>query len=89
MKGEGGFEHDATRDDAAIYEIVVQGRLDERWAGWFDGLVARVERGPGGMRVTILTGPVADQAALRGILNKMWDLHLTVISVARTDIDGS
>lgn len=72
-----------------IYEIEVEGRLEERWAGWFDGLTARVVRRGDGSPATTLTGPVADQAALRGILNKMWDLHLTVISVTRTGTDPS
>jgi hypothetical protein len=84
MRGEGGFDRLVTDGDTAIYQIAVQGRLDQRWAGWFDGLAPCLEQGPGGQPVTILTGPVADQAALRGILNKMWDLHLTVISVTRT-----
>ena len=83
------YDDDATCDHDAIYQIAVQGRLDERWAGWFDGLAPRLERGPGGGPVTILTGPVADQAALRGILNRIWDLHLTVISVTRTGIDAT
>jgi hypothetical protein len=89
MAGERGFEGRATFDDDATYQIAVQGRLDERWAGWFDGLAPRLERGPGGQPVTILEGPVADQAALRGILNRIWDLHLTIISVTRTDVDGT
>jgi len=95
MTGERGFDShvtpgdQATEGDTATYQIAVQGRLDERWAGWFDGLAARVERGPGGRLVTILAGPVADQSALRGILNRIWDLHLTVISVTRTSMDAT
>ena len=65
----------------AYYEITVQGRLDERWAGWFDGMVARVESGVDGDAVTVLTGPVADQAALFGLLTRIRDLALPLVSV--------
>lgn len=60
------------------YEIKVQGKLDERWADWFNGLTI-VSDG----HVTTLTGLVADQAKLRGILSKIWDLNLTVISIVQ------
>jgi hypothetical protein len=83
MNDRGGFQHDAS------YEITVEGRLDERWAGWFDGLAVWVKQVPGDRAITILTGPVADQAALRGIVNRIWDLHLTLISVTRTDAGHS
>ena len=62
-----------------IYQIVVEDGLDARWATWFESLtVADDEKGH-----TILIGPVVDQAALRGILNKLWDLNLTLVSVRR------
>lgn len=54
----------------------MRGQLDECWSDWFDGLVIAVEGDS-----TTLTGPVADQAALRGILGSIWDLNLTVIAV--------
>ena len=60
------------------YQIQVQGRLDEGWSDWFSGMTVTFESG-----VTTLTGPVADQAALRGILTKIWDLNLTLLSVTR------
>lgn len=59
------------------YEIRLQGRLDERWAAWFDGMAIDLE--PGG--VTVLRGPVADQAALHGLLARLRDLGLPLISV--------
>jgi len=60
-----------------ICRIQVQGRLDEGcWSDWFGGMAIAFEGG-----VTTLTGPVADQAALRGMLCKLWDLNLTLISV--------
>jgi osmotically-inducible protein OsmY len=60
------------------YQIQVQGRLDEDWSVWFSGMTVTSEGG-----VTTLTGPVADQAALRGILTRIWDLNLTLLSVTR------
>lgn len=63
-------------DEQGIYEIRGKGILDEKWSDWFDGMTITFESGS-----TTLTGPVADQAALRGILTKIWDLDLTLISV--------
>ena len=63
--------------DTRWYEIRLDGRLDERWASWFDGMT--VEPGPGG--VTVLRGLVADQAALHGLLARLRDLGLPLISV--------
>ena len=65
----------------AIYEIEVQGELDEGWADWFNGLAVRLRYRSDQPPTTTLIGPVADQAALRGILNKLWDLNLALISV--------
>ena len=59
-----------------LYEIQVQGLIDPRWADWFSGMTIADD----GV-VTTLAGPVVDQAALRGILSKIWDLNLGVISV--------
>ena len=71
-------------------EIRIKGHLDERWADWFEGLtITREDNGE-----TRLTGPVADQAALHGLLKKVRDLGLPLISVNRiepnqTDASGS
>jgi len=61
------------------YEIRVEGKLDAHWADWFDGLQV-TEAGDG---QTFITGEVADQAALRGILEKIWNLNLVLVSVKR------
>jgi len=61
------------------YEIHLQGRLGPEWSSWFDGLT--VSQQPGGE--TVLTGPVADQAALHGILIKIRNLGLPLLSVRR------
>jgi hypothetical protein len=59
------------------YEIRVKGHLDTRWAAWFDGLtLTHCSDG-----TTVIHGPVADQAALHGLLQKIRDLGLPLISV--------
>ena len=62
------------------YEIRVQGHLDERWAAWFDGLSLTTEADG----VTVIHGPVEDQAALHGLLQKLRDVGMPLISVTRT-----
>ena len=63
------------------YEIRLEGRLDDRWAAWFDGLtLARDSDG-----TTTLSGEVVDQAALHGLLRKLRDLGLPLLSVNRID----
>jgi hypothetical protein len=66
--------------EQATYAIQVMGQLDESWADWCCGMT--VTYGDG---TSTLTGPVADQAALRGILIRIWDLNLTLISVIRIE----
>jgi len=61
------------------YEIHFQGRLDPRWATWFDGL--DVTDGPDG--TSVLRGPVADQAALHGLLSRLRDLGLPLLSMTQ------
>ena len=63
--------------EAGQYEIRIEGHLDTRWAAWFDGLA--VSREPDG--TTVLHGPVVDQAALHGLLQKVRDLGLPLVSV--------
>jgi hypothetical protein len=64
---------------AVRYQIRVEGVLDPGWSAWFDGL--EVAGDDGGQ--TTITGPVADQAALHGLLTKVRDLGLLLISVHR------
>ncbi|MFN2157294.1 MAG: hypothetical protein ACK2UX_18835 [Anaerolineae bacterium] len=63
------------------YEITVKGTLDAKWSDWFSGMAVAVDALEDGRSLTRLTGQVSDQAALRGMLNKLWDLNLTLISV--------
>ena len=62
-----------------LYEIRVEGRLGAKWSSWFDGMTVRDL--PNGE--TVLRGPVADQAALHGILVKIRNLGLPLVSVHR------
>ena len=67
--------------NGAWYEIRIQGRLDDRWSAWLDGLdLSRTDDG-----TTVLRGPVTDQAALHGLLNKVRDIGLPLLSVTRTN----
>ena len=64
-----------------LYEIRLKGHLDDRWADWFEGLtITRETDGE-----TLLAGPVADQAALHGLLKKVRDLGTTLISVRQVE----
>ena len=65
------------------YRIKVQGWISERWANWFDGMAMTYQGTEDDSPITVLTGPVVDQAALRSLLTKIWDLNLTLISVIR------
>ena len=62
-----------------IYEIRVQGRLDQRWSSWFDGLILSYEDED----ITVLRGPLVDEAALHGVLIKVRDLALPLLAVSR------
>jgi hypothetical protein len=60
------------------YEIRLKGYLDDHWSGWFEGLTITLEKDGN----TLLTGPVVDQAALHGLLRKVRDLGLPLVSVS-------
>ena len=63
----------------SFYQIRIEGRLDKQWSDWFSGLtITALDNNE-----TLLSGPVADQVALRGILERLWDLNLVLISVER------
>ncbi len=68
-------------NDAAIYEIRVKGVLDGRWSEWFDDMTVSSDASG----ETTLTGPVADQAALHGLLTKVRDLGIPLVSVRRQE----
>lgn len=66
-----------SRDEPVTYEIRVKGVLDETWSEWFGGLAIVPQAGG----ETLLTGPVRDQAALHGLLVKIRDMGLYLLSV--------
>jgi len=69
---------------AGSYEIHVRGQLDESWSDWLEGLeVKLLDNGE-----MILCGHITDQAALMGILNKLYGLNLTLLSVNKTKIQN-
>jgi hypothetical protein len=74
----------ATLRESGWYRIQVQGHIGACWSEWFDGLDIQ----PEAAGRTLLTGRVADQAALNGLLNKIYDLGLPLLSVARAEPDG-
>ena len=71
--------HDA--DQPRVYQIRIRGHLSPQWTGWFDGLIITLEENGD----TLLTGPVFDQAALHGILKKVRDLAMPLLSVNSVD----
>jgi len=73
-----GHHHDSGR-----YEIRLKGHLDSRWSAWFDGM-SLINESDG---ITVIRGPVIDQAALHGLLQKLRDLNLPLISVTQVDPD--
>jgi len=75
-------------EQAAVYQIKVRGELDESWSDWFGGMAIACERTHDGPPLTTLTGTLADQPALLGILVQIGNLNLTLISVARIEADA-
>ena len=71
----------------AIYQIRVQGHLDASLSDRIGGMQITEIRGADGAQETNLVGRLADQAALCGILNSLYELHLPVIAVECVDID--
>ena len=65
---------------SAGYEIRVEGVLDQRWTAWFEGLDITSDHSQ-----TVISGPVLDQAALHGLLNRVCDLGLVIVSVRRLE----
>ena len=71
-------------DQARLVEIRIQGQLDESWSDWLEGMEVGVDG-----CMTTLRGVVLDQAALRGILSKIWDVNLSLVSLNTIEIGSS
>jgi hypothetical protein len=66
-------------NNTAIYQIRIRGQIDESWSEWLDGLAITPQ--PDGE--TLLSGSIIDQAALHGLLDKLYAMNLTILSVVR------
>jgi hypothetical protein len=66
-----------------VYQIRIKGHLDSKWSDWFEGqTITQEDNGD-----TLLTGPVVDQAALHGLLKRVRDIGLTLISLTQIQSD--
>lgn len=68
-------------NEPMVYQIRIMGHLGRQWADWFGGLIITLEDNGD----TLLTGPVVDQAALHGLLRKVRDLGMSLVSVNRIE----
>jgi hypothetical protein len=71
-------------DQPNIYQIRVKGNLDNHWSDWFDGLMIAPDEDD----TTLLTGPVVDDAYLHGLLKKVRDAGLQLLSINRVEVDN-
>lgn len=81
MLDEYGSER--TSDQPMVYQIRIKGQLGLQWKDWFEGMTIKLDQDGN----TLLTGPVIDQAALHGILKKVRDLGMPLLSVNSIDPD--
>ena len=77
-------KHKLTLDQPATYQIEVQGKLDENWPDWAGEMTVTVRNGGNGLSITTLTGTI-DQAALLGLLRRLYSLGIPLISVTCLD----
>lgn len=62
-------------------QITVEGQIPESWSEWLNGLQVSSRKQAGDRQTTTLSGLIVDQVALRGLLNRLWDLNLVLLSV--------
>ncbi|MFC1961288.1 hypothetical protein ACFLYO_11345 [Chloroflexota bacterium] len=75
-------------DQPKIYQIKVQGQLDESWSDWFDNMTVTVSWLDQDRPITTLTGAIVDQAALQSILRRLHDLNLKLSAVIQIDANS-
>jgi hypothetical protein len=78
------MNHPAERDERFVYQIRVRGELGAEWSDWFDGMTVS----PQAEGETLLTGPVRDQCALHGLLARIRDLGLPLLSLVQTEVNS-
>jgi hypothetical protein len=77
----GTLESNSATDGVDVYRIRVKGQLDPSWSDWLGGVTIL----PQGDDSTLLVGPIADQAALQSILNKLYGMNLNLLSLERAN----
>ena len=70
---------------ARFYRITIEGKIDPSWSDWMYGMEIYTRKEPDGIYVTTLCGTSIDQAGLRGLLNRLWDLNLVLRSIDEDD----
>jgi hypothetical protein len=73
------------QDQPAVYRIQIDGQIGERLLDWFEEMTISSESSADGKSISTLVGPVADQAALHGLLSRIYTLGFLVISVTRVE----
>jgi hypothetical protein len=75
------IESDIPRSTSRYYQITVEGKIDPSWSDWLGGMLLDSRKEAGDVHITTLYGVILDQTALRGLLNRLWDLNLVLRSV--------
>jgi len=78
-------EMSASPQRIRYYQITVEGKIDPSWSEWLGNMQLVSRKEADGMYLTTLSGTLIDQAALRGLLNRLWDLNLVLCSVQQVD----
>ena len=79
------MKQEISLDTPATYQIIVQGYLEKHWSDWFEGMDILPNVNEEDVRSTRLTGSIIDQAALHGVLRKLYDLGMPLLSVICID----
>ena len=78
-------DSDADADQPTVYEIRLKGQLEQHWTDWFGGLAITLEDNGD----TLLSGPIVDQAALHGVLRRVRDLGMPLLSITPRDYESN
>jgi hypothetical protein len=78
-------ENDMSSETTQHFRITVKGEVHPSWSDWFNGMEILSRSEPEGTSITILTGVIKDQAALRGLLTRLWDQNISLISLQEID----